>query len=131
MNNLAILRTCWTPIRKIFCKIKILVHLLIIIGLLKQPDSTFENILYKIFFKNTLCFRNISLTTEVRPMWLQVVRNITSLCWTIMSKYRHRRCSHTSLCGTMCIQLHLQHQCIELILKLNLLHQFITMNSKF
>lgn len=38
---------------KIFCKIKILVHvhLLFIIGLLDQPDSDFENILYKFFQK--------------------------------------------------------------------------------
>lgn len=65
---------------KIFCKIKILVHvhLLIIIGLLDQPDSDFENILYK-FFQKTF-FRNISLTTEAQPMWLQVARSITSLC---------------------------------------------------
>lgn len=91
---------------KKFCKIKILVHvhLLFIIGLLDQPDSDFENILNKFFLKTF--FRNISLTTEAQPMWLQVARSITSLCWTIMSKYRHRRCSNTSLCGTMCIQLH-------------------------
>lgn len=91
---------------KIFCKIKILVHvhLLFIIGLLDQPDSDFENILNKFFLKTF--FRNISLTMEAQPMWLQVARSITSLCWTTMSKYRHWRCSNTSLCGTMYIQLH-------------------------
>lgn len=65
---------------KNFCKIKILVHvhLLFIIGLLDQPDSDFENILYKFFLKTF--FRNISLTMEAQPMWLQVARSITSLC---------------------------------------------------
>lgn len=65
---------------KKFCKIKILVHvhLLFIIGLLDQPDSDFENILYKFFLKTF--FRNISLTMEAQPMWLQVARSITSLC---------------------------------------------------
>lgn len=65
---------------KIFCKIKILVHvhLLFIIGLLDQPDSDFENILNKFFLKTF--FRNISLTMEAQPMWLQVARSITSLC---------------------------------------------------
>lgn len=116
---------------KIFCKIKILVHvhLLIIIGLLDQPDSDFENILYKFFQK--------TFFSEIYP-WQRKPNQCGFRSPGALRVYVEPLCLNidtgdvrTRPCVVRCVYNYTLQQCSEPVLKLNLLHELTTTNSNF